>query len=69
MLNYSPKDQLSEQIRTYEYIEWIGWAIAAGPLVPIPLAMLYMLIKTCISGPGSSKWEVRSVVDKVCGHA
>lgn len=24
-----------------------------------------MLIKTCVSGPGSSKWEVRSSIDKV----
>jgi hypothetical protein len=35
----------------------LGWILAAIPVLPVPLLMLYTGIKACVKGPGFSYWQ------------
>ncbi len=58
MMHYSFATDLPPGVRAWEWSEVVGWVVAGVPLLPIPITMLYMLIKTCVRGPGNSKMEV-----------
>lgn len=44
----------------YPYQEITGWAIPGLILLPIPLLALYILVRTCIRGPGLTPAQVPS---------
>lgn len=48
---------LPDAIRNWKYSEALGWSIAVIPLLPIPIAMLVIICKTCARGPGVTKWQ------------
>ena len=56
--NYDYFALMPSSITDWQFSEYVGWAVAAVPLLPIPLFMIYMIIKTCIRGPGTTKWQV-----------
>ncbi|KAM3722332.1 Sodium- and chloride-dependent GABA transporter ine [Dirofilaria immitis] len=47
----------SSGIHEWKYSEVLGWAIALVPLVPIPLFMQFRICRTCMKGPGVTKWQ------------
>uniref|UniRef100_A0A1I7W374 Transporter n=1 Tax=Loa loa TaxID=7209 RepID=A0A1I7W374_LOALO len=47
----------SSGIHEWKYSEALGWAIALIPLLPIPLFMQFRICRTCMKGPGVTKWQ------------
>ncbi|VDO07153.1 unnamed protein product [Brugia timori] len=47
----------SSGIHEWKYSELLGWAIALVPLLPIPLFMQFKICRTCIKGPGVTRWQ------------
>uniref|UniRef100_A0A914VFY3 Uncharacterized protein n=1 Tax=Plectus sambesii TaxID=2011161 RepID=A0A914VFY3_9BILA len=47
----------SDGVRSWEWSELVGWAIAGVPLLPIPILMLFVICRTCVKGPGITKWQ------------
>ncbi|KAK6105462.1 Sodium:neurotransmitter symporter family protein [Brugia pahangi] len=47
----------SSGIHEWKYSELLGWAIALIPLLPIPLFMQFKICRTCIKGPGVTRWQ------------
>lgn len=50
----------SSGIHEWKYSEVLGWTIALVPLLPIPLCMQFRICKTCMKGPGVTKWQVNA---------
>ncbi|VDK70829.1 unnamed protein product [Litomosoides sigmodontis] len=47
----------SSGIHEWKYSEVLGWTIALVPLLPIPLFMQFRICRTCVKGPGVTKWQ------------
>ncbi|VBB28732.1 unnamed protein product, partial [Acanthocheilonema viteae] len=47
----------SSGIHEWKYSEVLGWTIALVPLIPIPLFMQFRICRTCMKGPGVTKWQ------------
>uniref|UniRef100_A0AAF5Q240 Sodium:neurotransmitter symporter family protein n=1 Tax=Wuchereria bancrofti TaxID=6293 RepID=A0AAF5Q240_WUCBA len=47
----------SSGIHEWKYSEALGWTIALVPLLPIPLFMQFKICRTCIKGPGVTRWQ------------
>ncbi|VDO45493.1 unnamed protein product [Onchocerca flexuosa] len=56
LMNYD-YSTYSSGIHEWKYSEVLGWAIALIPLMPIPLFMQFRICRTCIKGPGVTKWQ------------
>lgn len=46
-----------EEIADIHWAEPIGWMLAVLPLLPIPAYMIYVVSRTCLRGPGDTRWE------------
>ncbi|VDN00943.1 unnamed protein product [Thelazia callipaeda] len=47
----------SSGVHEWKYSEAVGWATAMLPLLPIPFFMQFRICRTCIKGPGVTKWQ------------
>ncbi|VDN51754.1 unnamed protein product [Dracunculus medinensis] len=56
LLNYD-YSLYTSGVHEWKYSEMVGWIIALIPLLPIPLFMQYTICKTCLKGPGVTKWQ------------
>uniref|UniRef100_A0A0R3S287 Transmembrane protein n=1 Tax=Elaeophora elaphi TaxID=1147741 RepID=A0A0R3S287_9BILA len=56
LINYD-YSTYSSGVHEWKYSEVLGWTIALIPLLPIPLFMQFRICRTCIKGPGVTKWQ------------